>query len=426
MIFSYLFKRISSTRFFSIGRRPKRTEAPPRFRAGLVSALLGLIWAGPALAQPGEPGPRDSPANPNLISVQFTSDHALLRASENLSDWRDSLTRYPKPEWFYGWKNSFPISQTMGTSLQVNALVFLPSGTRFDLIGKGSEPYAQFEAKGQVATGALQTIALTAQAPLPANVAVLTETIHWSVIPETGSAQEWTMGPFKIYCTYGTPSGSVVTESRLNWCCGKADQQKTLAQVASKIWEALNVPQGEPPVFVLDPKKLNIPSPIWLLMASSKYNGQCIDLAILMQRMVQMLGGEGSIGYVYGSDNGDCFSTSPYDFEKRICANHGAEKVVVHSTADHFCVIDSSGWNNWEAVLKVDDTCYAVQLGIGSPLQILRQWLGPNLPCVGSDDYQCWTYWSAESKASGDPAVPGWLHVCQVPGPFPVPLPPES
>jgi hypothetical protein len=90
-----------------------------------------------------------------------------------------------------------------------------------------------------------------------------------------------------------------------------------------------------------------------------------------MKLELEMLGASGSIGYVYGSTNATCFSTSASAYESRTCpsGSHGNE--VIH-------VWSAGGWNKWEAVCKVGATCYAVKLDKGTAIEILRNWLGSN------------------------------------------------
>jgi hypothetical protein len=371
-----------------------------------------------------EPNPRQASIQATLLSLQFTSDHGLLRAADSPGDWGDASQPCPKPEWTGPGPAICPISQTQGTPLTVEVtLAVSPPGTPFELAGTGSDPFSTFRAKRLVATGAAQTVALTAQAPLPPEVAVHPTTIQWSLEHPGGAQPLATLGPFRVFTTLGEPHGSVVTDTRLDWCCAQAAGETTLDGAAARIWRALAPPPGQPPKFELNPARRNTPSPLWLLMSSTQYNGQCIDLATLMQEMLQLLGGDASLGFVYGSDDADCFSTAPDAFQQRACPYHGTEKIVVHSSPDHPCVIDDTGWNNWEGVCKVGDTCYAVQLGMGSPLDVLRQWLGANQPCQGTDDWQCWVYWQAGAVHATDPAILGGMEICQAPGPFPVPVP---
>jgi hypothetical protein len=397
------------------------------FRRAWLGLAIPLLFLAPlrgAAALAGTSPTLEPGIRAQLMAVEFSSDHRRLGPSASLSDWSDGTGTFPKPEWRGGQGSAYPISQTLGTPLAVTAtLVVTPPGARFDLVGEGFQPWSRFQARGLVATGQPQQVPLVAGAALPASVGILTETIRWQLVGDGASGALGTMGPFRIYTTYGTPQGSPVTECRMNWCCTTAAGQASLSGMADAIWTAVTFTHGGPPRFALDPAKANVPNPLWLLMSSTAYNGQCIHLATLMQMMVQMLGGTGNIGYIYGSSDADCFSPSPMAPEQRDCPAHGRESIAVHSAPNYFCVLDGSGWNHWEAVCQVAGTCYAVQVGRGAPLQVLRQWLGPNQPCQGADNWQFWMYWGAGLDDPDDPAVLGQMGICRMPGPFPVPLP---
>jgi len=203
-------------------------------------------------------------------------------------------------------------------------------------------------------------------------------------------------GPHKIYVTYGTPSGSVVTEKRISWACSTAGGQSSLIGIADAIYNDFLTP---PPYFGLG---ASAPSPLWLLMAGSQYKGEWIDQANLMKLAVQILGGTASIGYIYGSTDTTCYSSSSNAFETRTCpgGSHGSEEIVVWA---------AGGWNNWEAVCVVGNKYYAIQLDSNTiAVNILRTWLGSNTP---PGNYQAWVY------------PPGGTTECVNPGPRPVPKP---
>jgi hypothetical protein len=371
---------------------------------------------------------------PPLVSIKFTSDHGVLLQSQNANDWGDSSMAFTKPEWHYQRNQILPVSQTMGTSLKISVQVYAgPAGTQFDLIGSGSHDYSTFQKTGIISNGRIQNIPLTASAPLPNSVGILSERINWTIRYAGNTSNVGRTGPFKIYVTYGTPTGSLATEQRVSWCCQTASGESTLDGIASKIFDALDVAEGVPPVFQLD-GELNVPSPIWLLMSSSSYNGQCIHLAQLMQKMVLMLGGSADIGYIYGSTTSSCFSTSPTASvtsadcspnsptvsRTRICPGgvHGEEQIFVRSAQAVPCVIDSTGWNQWEAVCTVNGTCYAVQVAMGTPVEVLKEWLGLNIQCPPpvadvDETYQLFEYIDSNRIRT----------ICTVPGPFPAPKP---
>ena len=217
-------------------------------------------------------------------------------------------------------------------------------------MGDGPNSYVDFTSGTTTATGSDQTLTITAAANLPGNIAVLSKSIGWDV-KITNPDPDLTLdtgddsGPHKIYVTAATPSGSVCTEKRLNWSCTEASGKSDPEDIADEIYSALNTP---PPYFQLG---ANAPDPLWLLMAGSDYKGECVDLANLMKQALNLLGLSASIGYVYGSSDTNCYSTSPNAHETHTCENHGTEKIYVYS---------AGGWNNWEAVCSAVGTLYAV------------------------------------------------------------------
>ena len=340
----------------------------------------------------------------DLKSIEFTSDHNLLKKNPTSgSVWGDSSSDYETPEWVAASRNN-PISHTKHTKISATVKVKVePSGINFELIGDGPDGYVDFHKTGQTSTGADQDITVTADANLPDQVCTLNKSINWKIKVESLECEASSSGSHKIYVTYSLPTGSVPTEKRVEWVCSTCEGESSLSGIADDIYNALDTEDTEPPCFQL--KDPNVPSPLWLLMEDVSYQGQCIDLACLMKLQVQMVGGQGSIGYVYGSTDSDCFSTSSSAFESRSCtnANHsGSELIGVWSAGD---------WNKWEAVCNVLSTCYAVKLDKGAAIEILRNWLGSN---TIDSNYQAWRYY--------DPVLQSWA-ICADPGPCPVPKP---
>jgi len=348
-----------------------------------------------------------------LKSIKFTSDHGLL--SDNNSDWTDSGTTYTEPEWIPDGLDSGsdpdqnnPVSHTKDVNLTVDVTVRVgPSGLSFDLAGDGADNYVDFTKTGNTGTSADQIISITADAPLPDMVDTLAKNVAWTIKLNDPNPQierdVGSSGAHTIYVTYGTPSGSVVTEYRMSWACTTANAESTPIGIADESYTDFETP---PPYFELG---ADAPDPLWLLMAGSVYKGECIDQANLMRLAVQILGASASIGYIYGSSDTTCYSSSSDDYETRTCpgGSHGSEEIIVWA---------AGGWNNWEAVCVVDsdsptedDKYYAVQLDSDTvAVNILRTWLGSNTP---PGNYQAWVY------------PPGGTTECGSPGPHPVPKP---
>ena len=314
--------------------------------------------------------------------------------------WDDSSDSFEEPEWVGGIRNN-PISHTKNHKISATVTVKVePPGVNFDLIGDGPDDYLDFEATGQTSTGGDQDVPVTAKADLPDRVCILEKIIIWKIKVGSEDKGVFSSGSHKIYVTSGIPHGSAETEQRVNWVCEKGGS--SVSETAENIYAAL---ASEPPRFQL--QEPNVPNPLWKLMESVSYQGQCIHLAHLMRLQVEMVGGAASIGYVYGSTDSDCFSTSENAYQTRTCSNpnhSGLELIAIWSEY-------AAGWNSWEAVCGVDSTYYAVKEEKGSALQILSTLLGANE--IGGN-YQAWMYWNDSMQK--------WVP-CTEPGPYPAPKP---
>jgi len=175
-------------------------------------------------------------------------------------------------------------------------------------------------------------------------------------------------GPHKVYVTYGTPAGSVVTEERMNWACGKATGAITAKDVADKIHVALN---ADPPIDGHDP----IQTDNWLLLSGSPYQGECDEQARFMVKALQLLGSTGSSYLTYASR--DSIVTSP------------ESKVQARKTWWLKFDFDNNGSvdNNFEGSVSSAGHYYAVwpSLHAGSECLLLRQ--------IGPDNYGATQRW---------------------------------
>lgn len=340
-----------------------------------------------------------------IVSIEFLSDHKLLK--NYTSDWNDGGSRFPKPEWTPA--NQYPVSHTMDKPVEIKLTIeVLPSDACSETgtlrgIGPGG---LKFEKSGYTFRPGTQTLSLISDKDLEKKVQVLDFRIQWNVQGASGPITPPETAN-KVYVTYDTPRGSMCTQKRIEWLCTTCNGSSKLTDPSSSgtpgIADAIyNAFASTPPTFRLNSP--NLPSNLWLLMSSTSYQGQCIDLAKLMKLAVELLGGTASIGYVYGSKDTNCFSTSDEAYESRVCpgGSHGGEVIRVWS---------AGGWNNWEAVCKVETICYAIKVYKGTPIQILRYWLGSN---TTSGNYQGWRYL--------DTVTHSWK-LCTNPGPCPVPKP---
>lgn len=308
----------------------------------------------------------------DLKSIGFTSDHNLLKKNPTSgSVWGDSTTDYESPEWFAGSRNN-PISHTKNTKISTTVKVKVePSDINFDLIGDGPDGYVDFETTGQTSTGADQDIPVTANANLPDQVSTLTKSIDWKIKVGTTECSAGSSGAHKIYVTYGTPSGSVVTEKRISWACTKADGSATEKDCADHIHDALgNVdPPHEPD------EKPNLGTG-WELLGTNTY-GECHQQADLMKLALEMLGVPATSYLTYASKSTDTNVMSP---DSKI--QDGKLWWLVFD-------FDGNGVadNRFEGSVEVASHNYAVwpKLDANSKCELLRQ--------VGPDNYGAKQVW---------------------------------
>jgi len=337
-----------------------------------------------------------------IVSVQFMSDHQVIK--KHTADWTDGGFHFDGPEWT-SWAQ-YPVSYTMGTPVELLVKCeVLPTNTcpvKGALLGKGPGGL-EFKSPKLTLYPGDNLLTLKSSGKLDKKVRALDFEIQWRT-EGLGVAVSPSRTSHKMYVTYGTPHGGGYTEKRLAYLCQTCSGRSKLTQsssadelgIAEAIFEAW---RSSPPTFRLSEPKL--PADLWLLMSSVSYQGQCIDLAKLMKKAIELLGGEATIGYVYGSTDTDCFETSSDKHKTRRCPGgaHGTEVIMVWSAGD---------WNNWEAVCKVESICYAIKVHKGTPIQILRKWLSDRR------NYQAWVHWDQVTQS---------LQACRSPGPFPVPAP---
>lgn len=217
----------------------------------------------------------------------------------------------------------------------------------------------------------------------------------------TPNVQFYPGGDYPVWVTLGTPTGTTVTAKRVKFVCSEAADQDQVTPCADAIYDAL---AGRRPVFDLGGGN---PINRWFMMDPGGPSGECIALAMLMQDMCRMLGlGDGEIGYIYGTTDNDCYSTSDDAFETRVCPGgvHGDEEIAYYA---------GGGWNNWEAVFSINAWYYAVkETKSQTPVNIIKTILGANDP--GGEhkgNHQAWV------------GAGGGTTCCEVPGPHPAPLP---
>jgi len=291
-----------------------------------------------------------------LKSIKFTSDHGVL--NDNDANWTDSGTVYFEPEWIpddsdpdTDPEQNNPISHTKNIKLTADVTVKVaPLGLTFDLVGDGPNNYVDFTKAAITSTGSDQIVSITADDNLVNQVDTLEKSISWTIkLTDFNPDYEYnagTSGPHKIYITYGTPSGSVATEKRVNWCCQEANGESTDGGVADAIHNSLG--DVDPPY---EPGEKPSLGSGWPLLAGTTY-GECDEQAGLMELAVELLGLSGDVRLVRASTNagaGNCL-----DQESK--TEGGIKKWLILD----FDMGSGHNWNAFEGCCETAGSYYAV------------------------------------------------------------------
>ena len=123
-----------------------------------------------------------------LKSVEFTSDHGLLRGIPlSGSVWGNSDELFESPEWVAGVRNN-PISQTKNTWVEgVVTVDVQPSGLTFALAGYGSQGMMYFNTDGWTSTGNDCSIPFKSTYKLPDCVRIIDVPVVWKVTAGTAA-----------------------------------------------------------------------------------------------------------------------------------------------------------------------------------------------------------------------------------------------
>jgi hypothetical protein len=171
----------------------------------------------------------------DIKKVEFTSDHGVL--TDHNADYAGSGgTVYNPRGWIKGGANN-PITHVKDSKMTANVTLRVqPSGISFDLTGDGPISALDFHKTGVTATGSDQTVSVTSDDKIPAQVDVLEESVSWSVAINNGECLRdgGSSGPHKIYVTWGSP-GPGPTLKRINKVCTTASSQSTPEGMADSL-----------------------------------------------------------------------------------------------------------------------------------------------------------------------------------------------
>ncbi len=167
-----------------------------------------------------------------------------------------------------------------------------------------------------------------------------------------------------IYITAGTPTGSVVTVTRISRLTKDCDNLASEPDIIEALWTKV----AEPAKYQLGAM---YPSPVWKILDGTP--GECIAIADLFEKTIQLIGlalGDGTVVFCYVDPGGGSHeSTSTSDFAARGCQwgqnghdpAHGPTHGDENALEKLIWMDRDGGLNNWEACFKYredDDSPY--------------------------------------------------------------------
>ncbi|MHC4867819.1 MAG: hypothetical protein ACYTEX_27425, partial [Planctomycetota bacterium] len=355
---------------------------------------------------------------PNVCEVGFYGDYVLFETPAEWEGWADGVNEIPVPQYDCNSGDDFEICVPMDSSnvglwkvkLRVDEAISYTTAIKVD--AGGTELWDESND-----VNFPQASVLSDEAQLEITGSIIDEVkvydndfqIDWKykVPSPSGTGTYYTINTTEhtLYVKYGNSTGGhSLTEERIKWLTDKCDGDSNTTDCAHHIHAGL---ASNPPDFALnDPGN---PSNKWHMMDPNGPTGDCENLALLMQDMYQLLGcGDGEIGYVYGSNDTDCYSTSSTAWQEKNpdCSSHGAEYIYFGYT---------DNWNLWEGVFKANGWYYPIKYSRSEyPNNVLIEIVGSNNPGP-----TCGSMHQAWQKSTSTVC-------CTNPGPHPVPLPASS
>lgn|ERR1039457_2856821 len=284
----------------------------------------------------------------NIVSVEFVSDHNLLKNYN--TDWKSGGVRFPKPEWTPA--AQFPVSHSMDKQVEIKLTIEVLPANACPETGKirGEAPDGLvFEEASHTFSPGKQTISLKSAQKLPKKVNVMDFRIAWTT---TGTSVSISPSATvnKMYVTYDTPYNDTpfendVTEKRLAWVCGLCKGDTNGHDSVKKIHDSTGTYD----------LSSSTPSPHWKIAGGA--HAQCMDLSNFYMLAAEMLGlRTGVIVYLFpqiGKTTKE--STNSSDSQRRpVSSSHAAS--TTHNSFnpnEKIALLDfSQGWNNYEACFK--------------------------------------------------------------------------
>lgn len=332
-----------------------------------------------------------------VLRLTFKTDHHLM--TNNNSDWTNSGSVFPKPDWTYG-NASNPITHTKNQKVvvEVDFEVNPANADETDATVTGTATFGSLifnQITPQKFKGGTVTVSAESTAPLPDLVQALTGSITWSVnTTEDGTFNAGDSWGHTIYLTYSTPSGGSVTQMRIVWVTNAANGKSAEQDCVNAIFDGMDKYKytlGATP-----------PNPTWLILGGDL--ADCGILADQFRLACLMLGLPDNFtkGFIYplAAVGGAKFSTSGADNETRTLSgshqvNHGAQEKMGFQDGN-------GGNNNYEGCVKYGTIYYC----IGEARY--------PTPQATMTDMVVFTFWGAMGGGGGV-----WTF-CKNPGPYPI------
>lgn len=307
----------------------------------------------------------------------------------------------------YTWESSPEIYATFNISPSLPSPV--SAKIRIEGIQKGRSGTLIYE-KDVMLSGSFITTAFTTSDKLKKLIDNTTFDLTWKISFDGGSSYKTIdTSVNKLFVTAGAPGGGNTTLTRIDRVTEECKGLVNEPNVVQELWEEV----AGPAPYLLGAAQ---PIPEWKILDGSP--GECIDIAVLFEDSIQMIGltpGSGSVTYLYAGPSGGSHESSASDnFSTRNCqigqSGHTGSIGNTHYFYNHYEKLiyrDMSGQpNNWEA-------CYKYRHQVGDPWV----WYAPGTSGASFSSVQecmdlicdetLWRYCKLNWDPLGDCSTPG-------------------
>jgi hypothetical protein len=253
-----------------------------------------------------------------LRSIQFISDHALLKGCKGESGWRNEGARCTEPEWTPS--SAEPLSITMGRDLIIRLEIEVDGGPReaaeAELRGVGPSGIA-FVRRGLARGPSTARIELASEAKIERKVQKLPLTLTWTA--DAGARVSPGTTSNVVYVTMGRPqtdrqgvwAEDGVTLKRMDravsWVepLGTLDPHEIVTGLLAKFPFYTLLPSPKVPRQYRHPTYFNGEGGAWAMSDFVEESGECQAIVRLIRGMLRQLGapGQARVIAVWGDPN---------------------------------------------------------------------------------------------------------------------------